>query len=137
MPDDFRKRMGCLSKNACVNCGVYENNPHSRPGGQHDSCEKFTTKVPMFKPGGSHDPFAAMRINGKVPGAGGMGINANALHPRTATGPNGMPVRRDLTEDEREGTFAYKVTINKKETRPGLVEETIDQDAYREFMRGL
>jgi hypothetical protein len=144
MPDDFRKQMGCISKEACVNCGVYQANPHRFPGGAHDTCEKFTARVPMFQPGGSHDPFAGMRINGKVPGVGNLGQGTGMIAGSGAgslggagVGAHGMPVRRVIDEDEREGTFAYTVTINKKETRPGLVEETIDKDAYDDFMRGL
>lgn len=80
-----------------------------------ESCESnLSTPTWVWGAGQIRDPFASVR--GEV-------------------GPHGMPVRGELGENEREGKF--DLPKNEAERRPGLAPETIDQDAYREFMRGL
>jgi len=111
--------LGVKPTRACFKCGMFDTNMSHCT--ECDIC-KAAPHMNWYQAGGHLDPFASMRTN-----TAGMGISAGAVHPRTPTGPNGMPTRRDVPG----------IPNKPAETRPGLAPEAIDKKAYDEFMRGL
>jgi len=123
-------------KKACRRCGVWDTLLSSNRKSYED-CDRIVIQSSMaaYREGGNRDPFASMRPAGCVTGTGGsVGIAqqnaANSLGSK-GVGASGMPIRRDVPA---QGNTPWSAPAEK---RPGLAPETIDRDAYDEFMKGL
>jgi len=140
-------------KKACFRCGVWDTSLSTYTK-TYEDCDKIFANPNMaqYREGGNRDPFASMRPAGCVTGTSGSSAGSSGAYTTGAAGgktdytpgvaggttlgskgvgASGMPVRRDVPA---QGNTPWSAPAEK---RPGLAPETIDRDAYDEFMKGL